>query len=176
MLRRYKGILPTIDPTAFVDASAQVIGDVHVGAESSIWMNVVVRGDVNSIRIGRRSNVQDGTIVHVMRETHPTTIRDEVTIGHGAIVHGCTIEENCLIGMGATVLNGARIGPNSLVGANALVTEGKSFPENSLIVGAPAKAIRTMSPEQVERLRATAAGYVRNHRRFAAGLKEVASA
>src|SRR5688572_31802088 len=101
MIRSYKGTAPTVDATAFVDASAQVIGDVHIGAESSVWMNVVVRGDVNYIRIGARTNVQDLTMVHVMRETHPTIIGDDVTVGHSAVVHGATIEDRCLIGMGA---------------------------------------------------------------------------
>ncbi|MEQ1575655.1 MAG: gamma carbonic anhydrase family protein, partial [Vicinamibacterales bacterium] len=109
MLRPYRSILPTVDVSAFVDASAQIIGDVHVGPESSIWMNVVVRGDVNYIRIGARSNVQDLTLVHVMRNTHPTIIGEDVTIGHSAVVHGCTIENRCLIGMGAILLNGCVI-------------------------------------------------------------------
>ncbi len=110
MVRPYRGILPTIDPSAYVDQSAQVIGNVSVGEESSVWMNVVVRGDVHWIRIGRRTNVQDGTIVHVMRDTNPTIIGDDVTIGHGAIIHGCTILGRCLIGMGAILLNGVRSG------------------------------------------------------------------
>src|SRR5688572_4118319 len=115
MLRRYKSVLPTVHPSAFVDASAQVIGDVHVGAESSIWMNVVVRGDVNYIRIGSRSNIQDLTLVHVMFKTHPTIVGDDVTIGHSAVIHGCTIEDRCLIGMGAVLLNGCVIGAGSIV-------------------------------------------------------------
>ena len=110
MIRAFRSIHPTVHSSAFIDISAQVIGDVHVGAESSIWMNVVVRGDVHRITIGRRSNLQDGTIVHVMRGTHPTAIGDEVTIGHGAIVHGCTIRDRVLIGMGAILLNGVDIG------------------------------------------------------------------
>src|SRR5688572_33478504 len=109
MLRPFRGIPPTVDPSAYVDESAQVIGDVHVGPESSVWMNVVIRGDVHRIRIGARTNVQDGTVVHVQGGTHPTTIGDEVTIGHGAIVHGCTIEDRCLIGMGAILLNGVTL-------------------------------------------------------------------
>src|SRR3954468_4597357 len=128
MLRAYKGRLPRVAADAYVDASAQVIGDVQIGAESSIWMNVVIRGDVNRIRIGRRSNVQDGTIVHVMKDTHPTTIGDNVTIGHAAVVHGCTIEDHCLIGMGAILLNGVRVGTGSIVAAGALLTEGTEIP------------------------------------------------
>src|SRR6187401_1522847 len=108
MVRAYKGVLPRVAADAFVDQSAQVIGDVEIGAESSVWMNVVLRGDVNAIRVGRRSNIQDGTIVHVMNGTHPTTIGDDVTVGHGAVVHGCTIEDRVLIGMGAILLNGVK--------------------------------------------------------------------
>ena len=114
MLRAFRGVLPTVDPTAYVDQSAQVIGDVHIGAESSVWMNVVIRGDVHWIRIGARTNIQDGTIVHVQSGTHPTTVGDEVTIGHGAIIHGCTIEDRCLIGMGAILLNGVKVGTESI--------------------------------------------------------------
>ena len=139
MLRPYRGRLPVIDPSAYIDPSAQVIGDVEIGEESSVWMNVVVRGDVNHIRIGRRSNVQDGTIVHVMHDAHPTVIGDEVTIGHGAIVHGCTIEDRVLIGMGAILLNGARVGADSIVAAGSLVPEGVVIPPRSLAMGSPAK-------------------------------------
>src|SRR5215213_9400898 len=117
MLRPYRSILPIVDPSAFVDASAQVIGDVQIGAESSVWMNVVIRGDVNVIRIGARSNIQDLTLVHVMRDTHPTIIGDDVTIGHSAVVHGCTIGNRCLIGMGAILLNGCVVGSGSIVAA-----------------------------------------------------------
>src|SRR5215204_5086317 len=106
MLRSFKHTSPTVDRSAYVDQSAQVIGDVHIGAESSVWMNVVIRGDVNHIRIGARTNIQDGTIVHVMRDTHPTVIGDEVTVGHSAVVHGTTIEDRVLIGMAAILLNG----------------------------------------------------------------------
>ncbi len=114
MLRAFRGVLPTVDPTAYVDQSAQVIGDVHIGAESSVWMNVVIRGDVHWIRIGARTNIQDGTIVHVQSGPHSTTVGDEVTIGHGAIIHGCTIEDRCLIGMGAILLNGVKVGTESI--------------------------------------------------------------
>src|SRR4051812_30568 len=148
MLRAYKGRLPRVDADAYVDASAQVIGDVQIGAESSIWMNVVVRGDVNSIRIGRRSNVQDGTIVHVMRDTHPTTIRDEVTIGHGAIVHGCTIDDRVLIGMGAILLNGVEVGSNSIIAAGTLIPEGTTIAPRSLVMGSPGKGRRSVTDEE----------------------------
>ena len=160
MLRPFRGVLPVVDPTVFVDASAQVIGDVRVGAESSIWMNVVVRGDVHAIRIGARSNVQDGTIVHVMRGTHATTIGDEVTIGHGVLVHGCTVEDRCLIGMGAILLNGCRIGTGSIVAAGALVPEGMQVPPGSMVMGVPARVRRPVTPEEAASIPDYAARYV----------------
>src|SRR5918996_370906 len=142
MLRPFRSVHPTVDPSAFVDVSAQVIGDVHIGAESSVWMNVVIRGDVHYIRIGARTNIQDGTIVHVMRNTHPTVIGNDVTIGHGAVVHGTTIEDRCLIGMGAILLNGCRVGTGSIVAAGALVPEGMVIPPGSMVIGMPAKVRR----------------------------------
>jgi gamma-carbonic anhydrase len=161
MLRPYRGRLPVVHPTAYVDASAQVIGDVEIGAESSVWMNAVVRGDVNTIRIGDRSNVQDGTVVHVMHETHPTRIGDDVTIGHAAIVHGCTIGNRVLIGMGATLLNGAVIGDDSIVAAGTLVTEGFVVPPRSLVMGSPGKVRKTLADEDVAAILEYAANYVR---------------
>ena len=123
VLRPFRSVLPTVHPTAYIDQSAQVIGDVEIGQESSVWMNVVIRGDVNTIRIGDRTNIQDGTVIHVMRGTHPTRIGHEVTVGHAAILHGCTIHDRVLIGMGAMLLNGAEIGEDSIVAAGTLVPE-----------------------------------------------------
>ena len=160
MLRPYKGVLPRVHPTAYIDQSAQVIGDVEVGEESSIWMSAVVRGDVHRIRIGRRSNIQDGTIVHVMRDTHPTTVGDNVTIGHGVVIHGCTIEDQCLIGMGAIVLNGARIGSGSIVAAGTLVVEDLQVPPRSLVMGSPGKVKRQLSDDQVATIQMYADRYV----------------
>ncbi len=160
MLRPYRSILPRIHPTAFVDDTAQVIGDVEIGEESSLWMNVVVRGDVNWIRIGRRTNLQDGTIVHVMRGTHPTTIGDEVTVGHAAVLHGCTIAARCLIGMGALVLNGAEVGGDSIVAAGALLVEGAKVPPGSLVMGRPGKVVRGLTPEEIASIRDYAERYV----------------
>jgi carbonic anhydrase/acetyltransferase-like protein (isoleucine patch superfamily) len=157
----------------WVAPGAQVMGRVRLGEDASIWFGAVLRGDNELIDIGARSNIQDGSVLHT-DPGFPMVIGEDCTIGHKAILHGCVIGPGSLIGMGATILNGARIGAGCLVGANALILENQSYPDGSLIVGAPAKAIRTMAPEQMERLRATAAGYVRNHRRFAAGLKEVA--
>jgi carbonic anhydrase/acetyltransferase-like protein (isoleucine patch superfamily) len=152
--------MPVVDSTAYLDDSAQVIGEVTIGAESSLWMNVVVRGDVHRITIGRRSNLQDGTIVHVMRDTHPTAIGDEVTIGHGAIVHGCTIEDRCLIGMGAILLNGVTVSADSIVAAGSLVPEGFVVPPRSLVMGSPAKVRRGLGEAELESLRDYAVRYV----------------
>ncbi len=152
--------MPRIHPTAYIDDSAQVIGDVEVGEQSSIWMTVVIRGDVHSIRIGRRSNVQDGTIVHVMKDTHATTIGDDVTVGHAAVIHGCTIEDRCLIGMRAIILNGARIGTESIVAAGALVTEGMQVPPRSLVMGSPAKVKRALTDAEVDEIQMYADRYV----------------
>jgi len=161
MLRPFRSIYPTVHPSAFVDESAQVIGDVHIGSESSVWMNVVVRGDVNYIRIGARTNVQDLTMVHVMRNTNPTVIGDDVTIGHSAVIHGCTIEDRCLIGMGAILLNGCRIGEGSIVAAGALVPEGMQVPPRSLVMGMPAKVRREVTEDERAGLRRYAQNYVR---------------
>jgi carbonic anhydrase/acetyltransferase-like protein (isoleucine patch superfamily) len=161
MLRAFKSVLPTVDPSAFVDSSAQIIGDVHVGPESSVWMNVVIRGDVNRIRIGARTNIQDLTLVHVMRDTHPTAIGDEVTIGHSAVVHGCTIEDRCLIGMGAILLNGCRIGTGSIVAAGALVPEGMVVPPGSMVMGMPARVKRPLTAEEDASITWYADNYVR---------------
>ncbi len=160
MLRPYRGVLPRVHPTAFIDDSAQIIGDVEIGEESSVWMSVVMRGDVHSIRMGRRSNVQDGTIVHVMNRTHPTTIGDNVTVGHRALLHGCTIEDRCLIGMGAIILNGAHIGLGSIVAAGSLVLEEMKVPGRSLVMGSPAKVKRLLTDAEVEDIQAYADRYV----------------
>jgi carbonic anhydrase/acetyltransferase-like protein (isoleucine patch superfamily) len=152
--------MPRVHPTAYIDESAQVIGDVEIGEESSVWMAVVIRGDVHRIRIGRRTNIQDGTIVHVMRDTHQTTIGDDVTVGHGAVIHGCAIDDACLIGMGAIVLNGARIGAGSLVAAGTLVVEGMQVPPRSLVMGSPGKVKRPLTDEEVADVRSYADRYV----------------
>ncbi|HEX6972836.1 MAG TPA: gamma carbonic anhydrase family protein, partial [Vicinamibacterales bacterium] len=160
MLRPYKGIRPRVHASAFVDQSAQVIGDVEIGEESSVWMNVVMRGDVHWIRMGRRSNVQDGTIVHVMNGTHPTTIGDDVTIGHAAIVHGCTLHDRVLIGMGAIVLNGAEVGEDSIVAAGTLLPEGMKVPPRSLVMGSPGKVRRALTDADVASILEFARRYV----------------
>jgi carbonic anhydrase/acetyltransferase-like protein (isoleucine patch superfamily) len=161
VLRPYRGVSPRIHPTAFIDDSAQVIGDVEIGEESGVWMNAVIRGDVHWIRIGRRSNVQDGTVVHAMTGTHPTSIGDSVTIGHGAVVHGCTIEHQCLIGMGAILLNGAHVGSGSIVAAGTLVTEGMKVPPKSLVMGSPGKVKRLLTQAEVADIQLYADRYVK---------------
>ena len=166
MLRLYKDRLPEVHPTAYIDQSAQVIGDVTIGAQSSVWMAVVIRGDVNYIRIGDRTNVQDGTIVHVMHDTCPTVIGSDVTIGHGAIVHGCTIGDRVLVGMGAIVLNGASIGDDSIVAAGALVTERMAVPARSLVMGSPAKVKRALTDQEVASIQEYADNYVRYKRDY----------
>lgn len=160
MIRTFRGTTPSVDGTAYVDASAQVIGDVVIGAESSVWMNVVIRGDVNRIRIGRRTNIQDLTMVHVMRDTHPTTIGDEVTIGHSAVIHGTTIEDRVLIGMAAILLNGVHVGHDSIVAAGTLLTEGTRIPPRSLVMGRPGRVKRELTDEEVAEIRWYADNYV----------------
>jgi carbonic anhydrase/acetyltransferase-like protein (isoleucine patch superfamily) len=152
--------MPRVHPTVYIDESAQVIGDVEIGEESSVWMTVVIRGDVHRIRVGRRTNVQDGAIVHVMRDTHPTTIGNDVTIGHRALLHGCTIEDRCLIGMGAIVLNGAHVGSLSIVAAGSLVTEGTIVPPRSLVMGSPSKVKRTLEDREIAEIQMLADRYV----------------
>ena len=160
MLRPFRSVLPSVHPTAYVDQTAQVIGDVEIGEESSIWMNVVIRGDVNTIRIGSRTNIQDGAIVHVMRDTHPTRIGSDVTVGHAAVLHGCTVHDRVLIGMGSMLLNGAEIGEDSIVAAGTLVPEGKKFPPRSLLMGRPAQLKRPLSDADVASIQDYANRYV----------------
>ncbi len=157
----------------WVAPDANVIGKVILGEDVGIWFGTTLRGDNEPIIVGARSNIQEGVVVHT-DPGKPVVIGEGCTIGHGAIVHGCTIGDNSLVGMGATVLNGAVIGKNCLVGANALVTEGKIFPDNSLIVVSPAKAIRTLDDEAIESLKRSAESYVRNWQRFKKGLKPLA--
>jgi carbonic anhydrase/acetyltransferase-like protein (isoleucine patch superfamily) len=161
VLRPFRSVLPKVHPTAYIDQSAQLIGDVEIGQDSSVWMNVVIRGDVNIIRIGDRTNIQDGTVIHVMRGTHATRIGDEVTVGHAAILHGCTIRDRVLVGMGALLLNGAEIGEDSIVAAGSLVTEGARVPPRSLVMGSPAKVKRALDAGQIASILEYASNYVR---------------
>ncbi|MER9230114.1 gamma carbonic anhydrase family protein [Mesorhizobium sp. M0437] len=156
----------------WIAPDATLIGNIRIGRNAGFWFGVVVRGDDEPIVVGADTNVQEHTIMHT-DAGFPLTVGQGCTIGHRALLHGCTIGDNSLIGMGAIVLNGAKIGNNSLVGAGALVTEGKQFPDNSLIVGSPARVVRMLDEDAVARLRASAAHYVANGRRFRAGLKKV---
>ena len=164
MIRKFKGVVPAIDPSAYVDESAQVIGDVHIGAESSVWMNVVIRGDVNAIRIGQRTNIQDLTLLHGMRGTHATVIGDDVTVGHTAIIHGATVEDRVLVGMGAVLLNGVHVAHDCVIAAGTLLTEGTGIPTRSLVMGRPGKVKRTLTDEEVAEIRWYADAYV-NYRK-----------
>ena len=160
MIRAFKDVTPTVDASAYVDDSAQVIGDVHVGAESSIWMNVVIRGDVNTIRIGRRTNIQDLTLLHGMRGTHATVLGDDVTVGHTAIIHGATVEDRVLVGMGAVLLNGVHVEHDSVIAAGTLLTEGTRIPAGSLVMGRPGKVKRRLTDEEVAEIRWYSEAYV----------------
>jgi carbonic anhydrase/acetyltransferase-like protein (isoleucine patch superfamily) len=148
-----------IHESAFVAPNATVLGNVTIGAEASVWFGAVIRAEVSTVTIGARSNVQDGAIVHV-DEGFPVVIGENVTVGHRAVVHGATVEDNCIVGIGAILLNGSRIGRNSIVGAGALVPEGKEFPPNSLLMGMPARVVRELSPEQAARVAGGAEHYV----------------
>ena len=160
MIRPYRGVVPKIAASAYIDPSAQVIGDVVVGERSSIWPNVSARGDVNSIRIGEESNIQDNCVLHCDADFFPLNIGDRVTVGHLAMLHGCTIEDDCLIGIGAIVLNGAKIGKGSVIAAGAVVPEGAEVPPDSMVMGVPAKVKRQITGDERERFRTNAQHYV----------------
>lgn len=167
MIKAFQGIHPTIDPTAFIAETAVIIGDVEIGAESSVWYNCVVRGDVNHIRIGVRSNVQDLSMLHVTHKKHaddpgaPLIIGDDVTIGHSVTLHGCTLQNGCFIGMQAMVMDHAVVGEGALIGARALVTEGTVIPPRTLWIGAPAKYKRDLTADEVAWLKKSPGNYVK---------------
>lgn len=166
------GVAPDIAATAWVADSAQVMGDVKLGADASVWFGTVVRGDTSSITIGEGSNVQDASVLHADLGM-PLVIGRHVTIGHQVMLHGCTIGDETLIGIGAIVLNGAKIGKNCLVGAGALVTEGKEFPDGSMIIGSPARVVKPLTAEQMQGLRQSAQHYIDNAHRFKTGLRKL---
>lgn len=169
MLYEYKGKKPLVDPTAFIAEGAKVVGDVVIGKESSIWYNAVLRGDLAPIMIGSRVNIQDGCIGHVNTD-QPLIVEDDVSVGHGAIIHGCRIGRGTLIGMGAIVLNGAEIGEYALIGAGALVTENKIIPPRTLVLGTPARVVRELTEKDLERMRRTMESYVEKGQEQRAGV------
>ncbi len=160
MIRPWNSFKPTIHDSCYVDVSAQVLGDVVLGAQSSVWMNAVLRGDVHSIRIGPRSNVQDCAVLHGMRYLYPVHVGEGVSIGHNATVHGCVVEDHCLIGIGARVLNNARVGQGSIVAAGAVVPEGMVVPPRSLVMGLPARIKRGVTDEDYELIQMYARNYI----------------
>lgn len=159
-IRPYRGTLPRIAASAYIDPAAVIIGDVVIGEDSSVWPCTVIRGDVHYIRIGSRSNIQDGCVLHVMRGDWPLSLGDDVTVGHSVTLHGCTIESNCLIGMGALILNGARIGTGSIIAAGTLITERTVIPPGSLVMGSPGKVKRALTPDDVASIGDYAKRYV----------------
>ena len=160
MLHLYKGITPRLHDTVFRVGSAEIIGDVHIGELSSLWYHVVVRGDVNYIRIGDRTNIQDGTVIHVTNQTHPTIIGNDVTVGHNVTLHGCTIGDRCLIGMGAIVMDDVVIGDDAMVAAGALVTPGTKIPSGTLFAGSPARQKRLLTDQEIAGLLQSAQNYL----------------
>lgn len=167
-----ENLRPQLAPSAWVAESAQVIGQVQLAEDASIWFGAVLRGDTDSITVGVGSNIQDGSVLHA-DAGQPLHIGSHVTVGHQVMLHGCTIGDESLIGIGAIVLNGAKIGRNCLVGAGSLVTEGKEFPDGSMILGSPARVVRQLTPEQILGLRRSAQHYIDNARRFQAGLRRL---
>ncbi len=172
MIRPYKGILPTIGKGCYVDESAQVIGDVVLGENASIWMCAVVRGDVNSIRIGANSNIQDNSVLHGMLGKFQVILGDWVTVGHSVTLHGCTIEDRCLIGMGSVILNGAKVGHDSIVAAGTLIPEGTIIPPGSLVMGSPGKVRRQLSEDDKKSILTYGTNYLGYKEQYLKELKE----
>jgi len=171
MLLALNGVAPSVDPTAYVHSSAHIIADVHIGAESSVWFNAVIRGDGYHVRIGARTNVQDNATVHVTTGRNPTLIGDDVTVGHNAVLHGCTLGSRCLIGIGAIVLDRCVIGDDCLIGAGALLTPGTTVEAGHLVLGNPARVVRPITEAERQHLIQSAANYVANAARYrAAGI------
>ncbi|MEZ5643992.1 MAG: gamma carbonic anhydrase family protein [Burkholderiaceae bacterium] len=167
------GVAPQRHDSSWVADNAQVMGNVELKADTSVWFGATLRGDTETITVGAGSNIQDGSVLHA-DHGYPLVVGENVTVGHMVMLHGCTIGDESLIGIGAVVLNGARIGRNCIVGAGALVTEGKSFPDGSMIMGSPAKVMRQLTPEQIEGVRRSARHYVENANRYRNGLKKLA--
>ncbi|HEY3198458.1 MAG TPA: gamma carbonic anhydrase family protein [Nitrospirales bacterium] len=161
MLRAFQGIMPKVDPSAFIEETAVVLGKVVIGADSSVWFMAIVRGDVNAIRIGARTNIQDLCALHVTHDTHPLIIGDEVTVGHHVVLHGCTIKNRVLVGMGAILMDGAVIGEDCVIGAGSLITEGTVVPSGSLVLGSPGRVKRPLTDEERAWIGQSATNYVR---------------
>ncbi len=160
MIKPYNGVFPKVHPSTFIADSAEVIGDVTIGEESGIWFQTVVRGDVNSITIGVRTNIQDNCVLHVTRGTHSLIIGSEVTVGHRVVLHGCTVRDRVLVGIGAIVLDGAVVEENSIVGAGSLVSPGFKVPSGTVVMGVPAQVKRELKPEEYEQIKRLAGNYV----------------
>lgn len=167
MIRPYNNISPKIDSTAYIEDSAQIIGDVEIGEYSSVWCNAVLRGDVHYIKLGKRTNIQDNCVLHGTKGVWPVILGDDITVGHNVTLHGCVIKDRCLIGMGSIILDGANIGEDSIIGAGALVTERSVIPPRSLVLGMPGKVARQLKDEEVARILKSAKNYIdysRGHR------------
>ncbi len=160
MIRSFGGVLPVVPASCYVDASAQILGDVQLGEQASVWMNAVLRGDVNAIRVGARSNVQDCAVLHGMRYKYPVIVGEMCTIGHNATVHGCVLEDEVLVGIGAVILNNARVGAGSIIAAGAVIPEGMVIPPRSLVAGVPGKIRREVGEEDLKLIRMYAGNYL----------------
>jgi carbonic anhydrase/acetyltransferase-like protein (isoleucine patch superfamily) len=169
VIRTYRGLTPTIPPSVFVEETAVIVGDVVLGEDCSVWFHAVVRGDVHYIRIGSRTNVQDLCLLHVTNDTHPLVVGNDVTVGHHVVLHGCTVKDRVLIGMGAIVMDGAMIGEDCVVGAGALVTEGTVVPPKSLILGQPARVKRAVTDQELAWIKESAGNYVNYARNYMTG-------
>ena len=169
MIKAYKGVTPTIADTAFIEDTAVIVGDVVIEADSSVWFHSIVRGDVNYIRIGRRTNVQDLSLLHVTHDTYPLILGDDVTVGHHVVLHGCTIQNRVLVGMGAVLMDGVVVGDDCIIGAGALVTEHTKIPPGSLVIGSPARVKRPLRETELAWLKESAQNYVRYARDYMTG-------
>lgn len=170
MIKPFGEKSPVIHDSAFITDDAIVIGDVEIGEQASVWFGSIIRGDVNYIRIGARTNIQDATVIHVSSKTHPTILEEEITVGHRVTLHGCYVESGCLIGIGSIIMDGARIGKNSLVAAGSLVTPNTQIPPGSMVMGAPARVKRALTGDEIEGLTRSWQNYVRLAEQYCTGL------
>jgi len=173
MILEYNGVAPQIAPSVFLAPSACVIGDVQIGEESSLWFNVLVRGDVNFIRIGKRTNIQDATVIHVTHKTHPTIIGDGVSVGHSVTLHGCHVQDGCLIGIGAILLDGVEVGESSMIAAGSLLTPGTRVPPRSLVMGSPARVRKELTDAECAHFQAIAERYIQYQEDYRTRVKRI---